>query len=316
MMNTPFKLVSCRLFVFASCILSSLVGCSQWPWFNKPSDNITLATPLSKERVDHADTLVDKPSSTAEVAIVDKAASGPLRLPSVVAQTATVQNYPYRVVTSSATAPTCKVNNCPTVTVKLVVFDRNAKINAFLDQSLAALGEIDSSSKPPHRSIAAFKAYFFSMAKPGQSVVIESSVLHNTKALVAIQLNSAIFTDTKHVVSTTQYLNWLPLADQLVTLDGMLLPNKSKDFEQLVRREHEQWLQDHADVIGDLDEFKKIWPFVATDNVALLSNGLQISYDPVVLAPDKFGSLSWVIPYDQLTNMLRPELLPSTVIKK
>jgi len=243
-------------------------------WFNKTSDNITLDTQSSSQAI----------------------------------------SYSYRISTSSDTATECKSEHCSKVSVKLVAFDGKPKINAFLDQSLAALGEADNESKPPHRSIAAFKDYFFRTTKTAQTVSLESSVIRNSKAVVVIELDSLIF-NGQNTLSTTQYLNWLPLADQLITLDGMLLPNRSVALEQLILQRYEQWLRDHKDEIGNLQAFRKIWPFIPTDNIALLDDGLLVSYDPVILAPYQFGKLSWVIPYTQLSNILRPELLPAVVNK-
>ncbi|PRY98935.1 hypothetical protein BCM14_0372 [Jezberella montanilacus] len=304
---------SLRLIFCLACWVVLLTGCSQW--FNKASDNITLSTAPSSQISEREDVSANHYLSSADVKVADKATSGSLRLPSVVAQTARQQTYAYQVITSSNTSSGCKPDQCSKVSVKLVAFDGKPKINAFLDQSLAAIGEVDSESKPPHRSIIAFKNYFLSTAKAGQTVTLESSVIRNSKELVVIQLDSVIFSGNRDALSTTQYLNWLPLADQLVTLEGMLLPDKSKDFQQLVLRQYEQWLKDHDDELGNVSEFKKIWPFVSTDNVALLDSGLRVSYDPVILAPRQFGRLSWIIPYGQLTDILRPELLPQSANK-
>ena len=47
-----------------------------------------------------------------------------------------------------------------------------------------------------------------------------------------------------------------------------------------------------------------------SDNVALLAEGLAVTYDPYVLAPYSFGRPTFVIPYSELNGILRPELMP------
>jgi hypothetical protein len=61
--------------------------------------------------------------------------------------------------------------------------------------------------------------------------------------------------------------------------------------------------------MGDFEQFKKQWPFKPSDNVALLAQGLEISFDPYTIAPKSFGEPKILIPYDQLEGVMRPEYL-------
>ena len=217
---------------------------------------------------------------------------------------------PWRVVESTYVKPSCTGADCPTIKIRRLVFSGRERFNKFLDETLASLAELDTKQTAPFKTLAAFQKYFFTVAKPKWEVVLEAGVRRDTPELVVVQLDSYVFAGGAHGASTTQYLNWLPKVDRLLTLETMILPNTARQFEQALRRQHAEWLKTNTIAQENPAAYNKTWPFAMSDNVALLAEGLAVTYDPYVLAPYSFGRPTLVIPYSALNGILRPELMP------
>jgi len=89
----------------------------------------------------------------------------------------------------------------------------------------------------------------------------------------------------------------------------MLLPKKMPAFEQALKKQHALWLKSNPQAIENPVAYNKLWPFIPTDNAALLADGLALTYDPYTIAPYSFGRPTIMIPYSELKGILRPELL-------
>ncbi len=217
---------------------------------------------------------------------------------------------PARSITIVRTKPECSAADCPSIKVKRLSFIGREKFNNFLDQTMASMAEIDVSNNAAFRTLAEFATYFWKISKPGYQVVLEASVKRGDEDLVVVQLDSYIFTGGAHGLSTTQYINWLPKTDKILSLESMLLPKKMADFEQVLKKQHAVWLKSNPQAIENPAAYNKLWPFVPTDNAALLADGLAVTYDPYSIAPYSFGRPTITIPYSELNGILRPELLP------
>ena len=217
---------------------------------------------------------------------------------------------PARTITITRTKPDCSSKDCPSIKVKRLSFIGKDRFNNFLDQTLASMAEVDTSNNVAFRSLAEFATYFWKISKPGYQVVLEASVKRGDEELVVVQLDSYIFTGGAHGLSTTQYINWLPKTDKILSLESMLLPKKMPAFEQALKKQHAIWLKTNAEAIQNPVAYNKLWPFVPTDNAALLSEGLALTYDPYTIAPYSFGRPTIVIPFSELKGILRPEVLP------
>ena len=217
---------------------------------------------------------------------------------------------PWRVVESALVKPGCTGAECPSLKIRRLAFSGHDRFNKFLDETLASLAELDTKQNAPFKTLAAFQKYFFAVAKPRWEVVLEAGVRRETPALVVVQLDSYVFSGGAHGASTTQYINWLPKVDRLLTLETMILPSAAKKFEQALRRQHAEWLKTNTAAQENPAAYSKEWPFTMSDNVALLAEGLAVTYDPYVLAPYSFERPTFVIPYSELNGILRPELMP------
>lgn len=217
---------------------------------------------------------------------------------------------PARSITIMRTKPDCSAADCPSIKVKRINFIGRDRFNNFLDQTMASMAEVDASNNAAFRNLAEFANYFWKISKPGYQVVLEASIQRSDEDLVVVQLDSYIFTGGAHGLSTTQYINWLPKTDKILSLEGMLLPRKMSEFEQALKVQHALWLKTNPQAKENPAAYNKLWPFVPTDNAALLANGLAVTYDPYTIAPYSFGRPTLVIPYSDLKGILRPELLP------
>ena len=289
-------------------------GCST----SQRAGDITLASqPVSTESSasTSASNLV---TSTGTVLTTDSAKSGKSSqdpastTKSENADPAVVSNskLPARTISVTRTKPDCKGSECPVIKVKRLSFSGRARFNAFLDQTMATMVQMDSNQAQSFKSFNEFAEYFWQVAKPRDEVVVEASVKRGDEDLVVIQIDSYIFTGGAHGLSTTQYINWLPQSDRLLSLETMLLPNKMPAFQNQLKKQHDEWLRQNREAIQNPTSYRKKWPFIQNDNAALLKEGVAITYDPYSIAPYSFGRPTLIVPYKDLKGILRPELLP------
>jgi len=217
-----------------------------------------------------------------------------------------------KVVTFKQTKPGCRGADCPVLNFKRLTFTGHERFNAFLEQTLLSLALVETNREKAFSDLPELELNFFKTAKPRDEITLASSVKFMSAEVVVVQLDSYIFTGGAQRISTTQYLNWLPKTDKLLTLEAMLLPGKLPAFEETLKKQHALWLRKNPLAKDDLAAYSKLWPFEPSDNVALLENGAAVTYDPYRLAPYSFGKPTIYIPYRDLKGILRPELLPKS----
>lgn len=215
-----------------------------------------------------------------------------------------------KILTLKKTKPGCKGSECPVLNFKRLTFTGYDRFNGFLEQTLLSLALVETNRDQAFRDLTELEVYYFKTAKPRDEIALASSVKYMSDEVVVVQLDSFIFTGGAHGISTTQYLNWLPKTDRLLTLEAMLLPGKAPAFEEALKKQHALWLKKNPLAKEDPAGYNKMWPFEPSDNIALLENGLAVTYDPYRLAPYSFGKPTIYIPYRELRGILRPELLP------
>ena len=203
----------------------------------------------------------------------------------------------------------CLNKQCGTLTIRSVAFNEFKDFSAFIDLSLASMASLDSDAVPPYRGLESLGIYFGETATPKSDVVLEAKVLRNSPTIVVVALSSYIYNGGANGQSSTQYLNWLPDFNRLVGLQTMLTADGMPKYIAVLAQAHQNWLEKNREAMGDFEQFKKQWPFKPSDNVALLAQGLEISFDPFTIAPKSFGEPKILIPYDQLEGVLRPEYL-------
>jgi hypothetical protein len=203
----------------------------------------------------------------------------------------------------------CLNKQCGALTIRSVAFTEFKDFSTFVDISLATMASLDNNTVPLYRGLESLGIYFTETASPKSDVVLDAKVLRNSPTIVVVALSSYIYSGGANGQSSTQYLNWLPDFNRLIGLQTMLIADGMPAYTAVLEQAHQNWLEQNREAIGDLEEFKKQWPFKPSDNVALLAQGLEVSFDPFTIAPKSFGEPKILIPYSQLEGVMRLEYL-------
>ena len=222
------------------------------------------------------------------------------------------KKYASQVTTLKRTKPNCKGSECPAITLKQLSFKDYPRFNSFVEQTLLSLALLETNNDQRFRDVAELEANFFNKAQPRDEIALSSSLKYMSEEVVVVQLDSFIYTGGAHGISTTQYLNWLPKTDKLLTLEAMLLPGKAQAFNEALKKQHALWLKKNAIAKKDPAGYNKLWPFEPNDNVALLENGVAVTYDPYSIGPYSMGKPTIYIPFSELKGILQPDLLPKS----
>ena len=306
-----------------------LAGCSLKS--SKPAADITLAQPnsvaaevevtqrgsfspgvgntsSSSNRSSEASPLLTETGASTNVRAGDVESQG---TPSAAARGTKSLNspLPYKQVTSEHRPRQCKQRDCPSLKIRRVEFVGQSKFNAFLDQALATMAGVDQEFVPPYRNLKELTEYFMQTAKPRQTIDLQSDVVRATDAVIVVRLDSYLYNGGANGISATQYVNWVFTTDRLLSLESMLVPGAMPKYLSALKAQHTKWLATNPVRRDNPANYDKVWPFVPSDNVALMENGLAVQYDPYSIAPGSFGMPVITIPYHDLQGVIRPEVM-------
>jgi len=257
-----------------------------------------------------------KPTRLAKAMMIEPDKTTPQTIQTAADKTQAVvvpeKKYASQVTSLKRTKPNCKGSECPVITLKQLSFKDYPRFNSFVEQTLLSLALLETNNDQRFRDVAELEANFFSKARPRDAIALSSSLKYMSEEVVVVQLDSFIYTGGAHGISTTQYLNWLPKTDKLLTLEAMLLPGQAQAFNEALKKQHALWLKKNAIAKTDPAGYNKLWPFEPNDNVALLENGVAVTYDPYSIGPYSMGKPTIYIPFNELKGILQPELLPKS----
>jgi hypothetical protein len=215
----------------------------------------------------------------------------------------------YKQLVSEHRAKHCQGDDCPKLKIKHVEFVGQPKFNAFLDQALATMAGVDQDFVPPYRNLKELTTYFMQTARRRQTIDLQSDVVRATSELIVVRLDSYLYNGGANGLSATQYVNWVFKTDRLLSLESMLLPGAMPKYLAALRAQHAKWLVTNPVRQDNPAKYDQVWPFVPSDNVALMEDGLAVQYDPYAIAPGSFGKPVITIPYDALQGVIRPEVM-------
>lgn len=296
---------------------------------SKPAADITLAQPSAATPdaslrgqatpVPGAGATIPDVSSEALPLLTETGAStnvragdiGSVGTPSPAVRGAQAQNSPiaYKQVVSEYRTHQCKGKDCPMLKIKRVEFAGQSKFNAFLDHALATMAGVDQEFVPPYRNLKELITYFQQTAKPRQTIDLQSVVVRATDEVIVVRLNSYLYNGGANGLSATQYVNWVFKTDRLLSLESMLVPGAMPKYLAVLKAQHAKWLATNPVRQDNPAKYDQVWPFVPSDNVALMENGLAVQYDPYSIAPGSFGMPVITVPYDALQGIIRPEVM-------
>lgn len=222
--------------------------------------------------------------------------------------TVAAQSLPFTEVNQVVTGA-CQKDSCANLTVRTAEFSDYPVFSHSLTRMLLAMAQNDSGRPTGLATVAELTSTFTANATPRTSEVLQANVLRSQRDLVVVDLVHYLYAGGAHGDTRSKYVNWFVQLDQLMTLDDMLQPGARPAFERVLKQAYLDWLAAQSAAIGDRDTFHQIWPFKVSDNVALLDDGLRVTYERYQIAPGSFGQPSLVIPYSKLVDILQPRVL-------
>jgi hypothetical protein len=206
--------------------------------------------------------------------------------------------------------PGCR-GECPTMTVDSLAFPGHRNLTTLVDHALALMTWLDDAQPAPYGTIAELRDYFWKTAGPRDQIQLNARTRYRNAHLTVVELQASQYrTGMAHEITGSQFINWRNDLQKAVTLDGLLAPGARDAFDAALREAHARWLKTSPDAREDPENFNRMWPFVASDNVALTDTGVVVKYQPYEIAPYSAGQPELLIPYARLRGILRPEYLP------
>lgn len=209
----------------------------------------------------------------------------------------------------------CERDRCAELDIQTLRFEANPRFNQFVVQALVSMAWSSATKNAPYQDVAQLAEYFQETAKPGEQLNLGSSVLRQTPELVVLSLTQYRFEGGAHGESSQFLINWLPRQDRVISLETALLPGAMTAYVEALSQAHEAWLHDQANAgtIDDVAVFKEQWPLLPSKNIALMPDGLMVSYPRYSIGPGSFGEPTITLPYAKLEDVFKPDILALAV---
>lgn len=215
----------------------------------------------------------------------------------------------YRILSKTLTKPNCSGEACPSITFNRLDFEAHPRFNAFLVRSQLEIALMDVGHDKTFTNLGDLANAFWKTADERYEIVLSAEVIRDTSSMVVAELYSYAYTGGAHGMSTAMYVNWSPSLDKIFTLNDVVLRGRMKAFEEVLKKKHAQWLKDNEFAQADTAAYLETWPFYFSDNVALLQDGIAVTYGHYVLGPYALGMPTIVVPYSELKGVINSGLL-------
>ena len=144
------------------------------------------------------------------------------------------------------------------------------------------------------------------------SLDIKPEVIDADQPVLTVAVHAANYTGGAHGSATDQYFNYDLKQHTILNLSDTILPNKRKAFNDLAYTAYQQWIKSSQPDIN-LSDYQELWPFHMADNFSLSPQGLVLYYHEYDIGPYAVGRPKLLIPYDQLTGVLKQRFLPDSI---
>lgn len=287
------KTVLFKKTVMASLLLVSLIGLTACQ--KKPSESDS-STNQPMQTLPQQTTLQNQPQSA-------QAMTGQVQVSSVKA------NY---------SLPACDGEGCPQVDIQRLETSQ-PWINQFLDQQILKLSNVQLSEKTNKlttlqanvdRFVAAAKADSAARQTPvPYSMQVSPKFLGEVGDVARFKISAAFYTGGAHGSALDNYYNLDMQRKKQLVLADILMPQQQQALYDLVHQQYVQWVKRTA-AGTDMVQYEKDWPFKLTQNFSLGDEGLLLAYGQYEIGPYVVGMPEFIIPYAQLSGILKPEYLP------
>jgi hypothetical protein len=201
----------------------------------------------------------------------------------------------------------CEGERCSLVNVDTLKFDDEPVLERLIEQSLLAMTREDAASPLPS-SLREYSRLQLQRAPQRQETWLQAKLIDQHDDLLVIELSSYLYRGGAHGMPGRGFINYSRSQQRALQLADLLRPGQEAAFWQAASEAHQRWFK--AQQIDDREEFRRIWPFQPTSNIALLGNKVLLKYDVYALGPYVMGHPSLEIPYSRLQQILREEYLP------
>lgn len=215
----------------------------------------------------------------------------------------------YRILSKTLTKPNCSGEECPSITFKRLDFDAHPRFNAFLVRSQLEIALMDVGHSKTFINLGDLANTFWKTADDRYEIVLTAEVIRDTASIVVTELHSYAYAGGAHGMSTAMYVNWSPTLDKIFTLKDFVLSGRMKAFEEVLKKKHAEWLKDNEFAQADFAAYLETWPFELSDNVALMPDGIAVTYGHYVLGPYALGMPTILVPYSELKGIINRDLL-------
>jgi hypothetical protein len=163
------------------------------------------------------------------------------------------------------------------------------------------------------RFLSDFAAFKASEPKSAQSWFLERKafVLRSDPNLLGLSFSERSYLGGAHGMATLHYLNFDPMTGARKALADVLREGALPDAIALAEaRFRETRGIAEGTPLKDAGFTFENDAFVLSDNFALRDDGLAIYYNPYDVAPYSMGATEFVLDYDEIRELLKPEYLP------
>ncbi len=204
----------------------------------------------------------------------------------------------------------CPRERCSLVNVDTLKFADEPQLSALIEQALLTMTREDADSTLP-ASLRARGDELLRRQPEGWETWLQAKLADQHGDLLVVELSSYLYRGGAHGMPGRGFINYSRSQQRALQLADLLLPGQEAAFWQAAGEAHQRWLA--AQQIDDPQEFRRIWPFQPTANIALLRDKVLLKYDVYALAPYSMGHPNLEIPYSRLRQILRPEYLPESM---
>lgn len=203
----------------------------------------------------------------------------------------------------------CKIETlqdsaCPSITYKGLNFNKFKKLNTLIDTKLLQILDAEKAT-----TLDDYFKYILASANDGYQLNISVKLMSENDVLIVLMLTvEEIPSIDQYNAQKVKFINFDKHKQTDITLQNALIRDKTESFWSTAQIAYKQWLE--VQQLLNNQTYQENWPFVKTNNVALLPKYLMLKYNGNTLAPYAMGEPTLFIPYAQLNEILKPEYLP------
>lgn len=201
----------------------------------------------------------------------------------------------------------CQGEDCPLVNIDTLHFPSEPALERVVDERLRRMTQYGPEDRLPP-SLDAYRQDFLAQAEPGWGTWLQAKLRDWHGEILVVELSSYLFQGGAHGMPGRGFVNFDRAQDRALGLQDLVIPGREGAFWREAEAAHQRWLDGQG--LADDAQFRTMWPFQRTANIALLRDRVLLKYDVYSLAPYSYGHPELVIGYDRLKGILRAEYLP------